>query len=202
MRALAFCDARATRAKLEYQALRLAATVTRSSIGSAQNRCDSFVNRTHRCATYGRTAVEQRLQAPCDAAPTPQRERHGLQGERRALLAQGHHAQPHAPLRLLHADYTVHARLRGVGLALEGQFGRVLRHVRDAAVGLEEAAPLFRSKTPPEPRDAPGALVVRYTKFVHILLVLVMGPLEGLDFSRLQFVDLLVAEVQATVDLS
>ena len=29
-----------------------------------------------------------------------------------------------------------------------------------------------------------------------------MRPLERLDFSRLQFVDLLVAEVQSTVDLA
>ena len=59
------------------------------------------------------------------------------------------------------ADYSHGARLPGVGLALEGQRGPVPRHVRDAALGLEEAPPLFGPAAPPEPRDAAGAVVVR-----------------------------------------
>ena len=40
------------------------------------------------------------------------------------------------------ADYPHDARLPGVGLALEGQRGHVPGHVRDAALGLEEAPPV------------------------------------------------------------
>ena len=57
------------------------------------------------------------------------------------------------------ADYSHGARLPGVGLALEGQCGHVPRHVRDAALGLEEAAPLQRPAAPAVAGHAAGALV-------------------------------------------
>ena len=59
------------------------------------------------------------------------------------------------------ADYSHDARLPGVGLALEGQRGPVPRHVRDAALGLEEAAPLLGPAAPAVAGHAAGALVVR-----------------------------------------
>ena len=125
------------------------------------------------------TRRERTATLPVDAS-------HGLQGERRALLAQGHHAQPLLVMRfcdarrarrpnafsfapmasiasshrsIARADHPHDARLPGVGLALEGQRGHVPRHVRDAALGLEEAPPLFGPAAPAVAGHAAGALV-------------------------------------------
>ena len=57
------------------------------------------------------------------------------------------------------ADHPHDARLPGVGLALESQCGHVPGHVRDAALGLEEAPPLQRPAAPAVAGHAAGALV-------------------------------------------